>query len=60
MDVVVCGWVREEMRRAAWRKIEHGPGMGSQASQAGTRVVGGSEWQGKAAAARRSAGAAAI
>ena len=54
MDVVVCGWVREEMRRAAWRKIEHGPGMGSQASWAGAhvRIMGGSEWWGKAEAAR--------
>jgi hypothetical protein len=34
--------------------------MGSQASHAGGRIIGGSKWRGKATTARQSAGAAAI
>jgi hypothetical protein len=48
------------MRRVARCRMEHGLKMGSQLSRAGTRIVGGSEWWGKAVAARRSVGAVAI
>jgi hypothetical protein len=46
------------MRRAARRRMEHGPGMGSQASPAGAHVMGGSERRAKAVVVRRNASAA--